>query len=144
MGKGRSRAPSQRQLRVGEEIRHALAWILERGEVRDPALQGVTVTVTEVRANPDLKNATAYVVPLGGGDAAALVPALTRAAPYLRHLVAEKVRLRYTPTLHFEADESFDNADRISTLLHSPAVARDLEPHDPEAAGGEEPGDHGA
>jgi len=127
------RAPSQRQLRVGEELRHALARILARGELRDPALVGAQVTVTEVRVGPDLRNATAYVTPLGGGDAGRLVAALRHAAPYLRGRIAEEVRLRLAPTIQFEADRSFDRADRIERLLHEPAVARDLEG---EAAGG--------
>ena len=86
-----SRAPSQRQLRVGEELRHVLAHVLERGDLRDPGLAGVTVTVTEVRVSPDLRNATAYVVPLGGGAAEDVLGALARARPYLRRKVADAV-----------------------------------------------------
>lgn len=128
MSKGQAKAPSQRQLRVGEEIRHALAWTLERDEVRDPSVQGVPVTVTEVRVSPDLKNATAFVVPLGAedGDAAALLEGLLRAAPFLRRRIGEKVRLRHVPRLSFVADQSFDNAGRIDALLRRPDVARDL------------------
>ncbi|MFB0952401.1 MAG: ribosome-binding factor A, partial [Rhodospirillales bacterium] len=84
MSRQTSRAPTQRQLRVGEEVRHAIASALERGEVRDPAIKGVAITVTEVRLSPDLKNATAYVVPLGGGDASEVVEALNRASGFLR------------------------------------------------------------
>ncbi len=128
MSKGQAKAPSQRQLRVGEEIRHALAWTLERDEVRDPSVQGVPVTVTEVRVSPDLKNATAFVVPLGAEDhdVVALLEGLSRAAPYLRRRVGERVRLRHVPRLSFVADHSFDNAGRIDALLRQPAVARDL------------------
>ena len=117
MTKRGAKAPSQRQLRVGEELRHALAWILERGEVRDPGLDGVMVTVTEVRMSPDLRNATAYVVPTGGGDAAPVVEALNRARPFLRRTVAHAVRLKFAPELRFAADETFDQAERIDWLL---------------------------
>lgn len=126
MARRDSRAPSQRQLRVGEELRHALAWSLEKGEVHDPGLHGVSVTVTEVRISPDLKNATVFIVPLGGGDPTGALEALDRAKAFLRHRVAERVRLRYAPTLTFKADESFDTASRIDSLLHDPRVARDL------------------
>ena len=87
------RSPSQRQLRVGEELRHALAWMLERGEVRDPGLQGISVTVTEVEVSPDLRTATAFVLPLGGSETEQVVAALTRASPFLRRRIAETVRL---------------------------------------------------
>lgn len=122
------RPAGQRQLRVGEALRHALADVFERGELRDPALSGVPVTVTEVRISPDLRNATVFVMPLGGGDAAAIVAALEHAAPYLRRRVAEVMTLRYAPALSFRTDDSFDYADRIDALLHDPAVARDLDP----------------
>ena len=120
------RTPSQRQLRVGEAIRHVLATLLARGELRDPVLQGASITVSEVRISPDLKNATVFVLPLGGGNAAEVAAALKRAAPYLRSQVAQSVRLRYAPVLHFQTDTSFDEADRIDQLLHSEKVARDL------------------
>jgi len=124
-----AKGPSQRQLRVGEELRHALAWILERGELRDPALATTPVTVTEVRVSPDLKNATCFVTPLGGGDEEAVktvVEALGRARRFLRHTVVQKVNLKFAPQLHFEHDTSFDFAGHIDTLLHRPDVARDL------------------
>jgi ribosome-binding factor A len=127
----RARQPSARQLRVGEELRHALIEILRRGELRDPELQSAAVTVSEVRVSPDLRAATAFVLPFGGGDAAALVKALNHASPFLRGRLARAVQLRMAPTLHFEPDRSFDAASRIETLLHDPAVARDLEPHGP-------------
>jgi ribosome-binding factor A len=117
MAKRRDGVPSQRQLRVGEEVRHALAWLLERGDIRDPGLQGATVTVTEVRVSPDLRNATAYIVPLGGGDVAPVLEALTRARPFLRRQIAAAVRLQYAPNLTFAADTSFDHASRIDGLL---------------------------
>lgn len=125
--KGRRAAgPSQRQLRVGEELRHALVEILPRAHFRDPDLQGVSLTVSEVRASPDLKHATAYVVPLGGRDTAAVVKALNRASSYLRGEVARRVQLRAAPELGFAADESFDQAGRIDALLRRPEVRRDL------------------
>lgn len=127
MSKTKARAPSQRQLRVGEEVRHALAHLLERGEVHDPELAGVAITVTEVRISPDLKNATAYVIPLGGlGDAETIVKALNRIKSFLRHRVSQAVHLRSAPQLSFLADTSFDEAGHINDLLHSPQVARDL------------------
>lgn len=127
MTRSRGSAPSQRQLRVGEEIRHALARILARGELRDPALIGVTVTVTEVRISPDLKNATAFITPLGGGDVAPLLKAYKRAAPFLRGQLAREVELRAVPDLRFAADTSFDQATRIEQLITSPDVRRDLD-----------------
>jgi ribosome-binding factor A len=122
MPKRRAAAPSQRQLRVGEELRHALAWLLERGEVHDPGIAGKTITITEVRVSPDLRNATAFVVPLGGGDASVVLESLTRARPFLRRAIAKSVRLRCVPELQFSADESFDTASRIDQLLRQAAV----------------------
>lgn len=124
-GKG----PSQRQLRVAEEIRHALAQIFERAELRDPALTERPITVTEVRVSPDLKNATAFVVPLGGGKdtESRLVEALTRASSHLRSLVAQQMNLKFAPRLSFKRDESFDEADKIEAILRSPDVRRDLD-----------------
>ncbi len=126
MDRWSERGPSQRQLRVGEELRHALAWILERGEVRDPDLKGVSVTVTEVRVSPDLRKATVFVFPLGGGETETVVAGLTRARPFLRRKVANAVRLKFVPDIRFRADSSFDEARRIDTLLRDPAVSRDL------------------
>lgn len=122
----RSTGPSQRQLRVGEEIRHALAEILPRAHLRDPDLQGVSLTVSEVRASPDLKYATAFVVPLGGRDTDTVVKALNRAAGYLRGQVARRVQLRTAPELDFAADRSFEYATRIDAALRRPEVQRDL------------------
>jgi ribosome-binding factor A len=122
----RGKAPSQRQLRVGEELRHALSRVLSRGELRDPALAGLNLTVTEVRASPDLKNATAYVVPLGGGGLEAAVEALNRAAGFFRTQVAREVALRHTPHISFAPDRSFDEAHRVRDILERPRVRRDL------------------
>ena len=127
---GRNRAPSQRQLRVGEELRHIIAGILSRGEIRDPDVEGTVITVTEVRTSPDLKHATAFVAPLGGGDVDAILSGLKRSAGYIRGQVSRQVRLRYTPQFEFELDTSFDTASHIDGLLHRPEVQRDLEVDD--------------
>ena len=123
----KNKQPSQRQLRVGEALRHALSDVLERGNLRDPALRNISITVTEVRASPDLKNATAFVMPLGGKAADAIVEALGRAAPFLRNAIAQQVELRHVPRLQFEVDRSFGQADHIDALLRQPQVARDLD-----------------
>lgn len=138
---GQGQPQGQRQLRVGEELRHALAWTLEEGNIRDPALAQHAVTVTEVSVSPDLRNATVFVVPLGGGQQAQadVLAGLTRVKPFLRHRIADRVRLRYVPDLTFAADSSFDTADRIETLLHSPEVARDLSHDDREPESDELP-----
>jgi ribosome-binding factor A len=122
------RAPSQRQLRVGEELRHALAQFLRPGELRDPALRDANITVTEVRVSPDLKNATAYVMPLAGANADEIMTGLRRSAPYLKAMLARTVELRQAPNLTFAYDTAFDSAARIAELLHSPEVERDLGP----------------
>ena len=119
-------APSQRALRVGELIRHALAEILQRGDVHDPAFDGVIVTVPEVRMTPDLKTATVFVVPLGGKGGDDILAAFDRNSRYLRGVIARKVNLRYAPTLKFRLDRSFDEGDRIDALLRRPEVKRDL------------------
>ncbi len=123
-------APSQRQLRVGEEIRHALIRIFAEAHWRDPDLVGANITLTEVRIGPDLRSATAFVLPFGGGDAATLATALNRAVPFLRRELGRAVRLRLLPELRFEADTSFDEAARIRDRLVDPTVRRDLESHD--------------
>lgn len=119
---------SQRQLRVGEALRHALARVFERGALRDPALTGVAVTVTEVRVSPDLKQATAFVMPLGGEKLADVLAGLGRSAGFLRREIAKDVKLRHAPELDFEADNRFDHASRIDALLRRPEVERDLQP----------------
>jgi ribosome-binding factor A len=123
-------APSQRQLRVGEELRHTLVRILGRGDLRDPELEGVQVTVTEVSVSPDLRNATAFVVPFAGGSSDKLVAALNRASGFFRGQFGRELKLRYVPGIRFEADRSFDHARRIHQLLHDSRVASDLGPRD--------------
>ena len=120
------RPPSQRQLRVGEELRHAVVQILERGNIRDPDVSGRPLTITAVTISPDLRNATVFIVPLGGGDVKTLLAGLKRVRPFLRHELAQKVELRTVPDLTFEYDASFDEASRIEALLNSPEVARDV------------------
>jgi ribosome-binding factor A len=117
---------SQRQLRVGEAVRHALAEVLAQGEVHDPVLEGHMVTVPEVSMSPDLRLATIYVMPLGGRDEEAVVAALERNKRYLRGVIARKVNLKFAPDIRFRLDERFDEAERIEKLLRSPAVKRDL------------------
>ena len=121
-----ARAPSQRQLRVGEELRHALAQLLRPGELRDPALREANITVSEVRVSPDLKNATAFVMPLAGAGADQIMAGLKRSAVFLRGRVAQMVALRQVPNLVFALDDAFDNAARIAALLARPEVQRDL------------------
>lgn len=118
---------SVRLLRVAEQVRHALADILARGDLRDPALDGAMVSVTEVRMTPDLRHATAFVKPLAARDEDAVLAALVRNVRPLRGEVSRRVNLKYAPDLHFRRDESFDEAGKIDALLRSPAVARDLE-----------------
>jgi len=132
MTRKRGQGPSQRQLRVGEALRHALADILTRGGLRDPELSQLQATVTEVRVSPDLRAATAFVVPFGGGDAEALARELNRAAGFFRARLAGAVELRLAPTIRFAPDRSFEQAGRIEALLHSPAVRRDIEKDDDE------------
>jgi ribosome-binding factor A len=125
-----AKGPSQRQLRAGELIRHALVEILAHEELRDPDLEGVSVTVTEVQASPDLKYATAFVAPLGRGDAKKTAAALNRRAKFIRGRLGRLIELRYTPEVRFAPDASFDEAEHIGALLHSPEVARDLKDDD--------------
>jgi len=127
------RAPSQRQLRVGELLRHALSEILGRGDIRDPALEGAVVTVLEVTVSPDIKKATAFVMPLGGERQDEILQALTRSRRFLRGQLAREVSLKHMPELDFALDTSFDYSDSVSRLLRDPHVARDLEDHEPEA-----------
>lgn len=121
-----NKGPSQRQLRAGELIRHALAEIMQREDLREPALQGVSITIAEVRVSPDLKQATAFAAPLGGGDQKQVVTALNKVAPYLRGILGKKIDLKYTPALRFQSDETFAEAEKIDALLARPDVARDL------------------
>ena len=119
---------SQRQLRVGEAVRHAVADILAQGHVHDNDLEGHIITVPEVRMSPDLKLATIYVMPLGGRDTDIVVAALDRNKKYLRGEVARRVNLKFAPDLRFHVDDRFDEAERIEKLLRTPAVQRDIAP----------------
>ena len=119
-------APSQRQLRVGELIRHAMAEMLARGDVHDPVIEGHLITVPEVRMSADLRLATIYVMPLGGRDENEVVAALDRHKRFLRGEIAHRVNLKFAPDLRFHVDERFGEAERIDKLLRSHAVARDL------------------
>ncbi|MGB8274157.1 MAG: 30S ribosome-binding factor RbfA [Alphaproteobacteria bacterium] len=139
MTRHRNAPPSQRQLRVGEEIRHVLAAVIERGEMADPELRDIPITVTEVRVSPDLRHAVAYATRLGESLDPALLAALNRAAPFFRAHIARAVRLKFVPSVCFEVDTSFERASRIDAILHRPSVARDLAPHEEEPPGeGEE------
>jgi ribosome-binding factor A len=120
-------APSQRQLRVGELIRHVLAEMLTRGEIHDEVLTTHVVTVPEVRMSPDLKLATIYVVPLGGKDVEPVLGALARHKRFIRGEIAHAVNLKFAPDIRFMKDESFDEASRIDQLLDSPKVRRDID-----------------
>jgi ribosome-binding factor A len=122
-------AASQRMLRVGELIRHALAEIFIHEGIHDAVLAGHTLTFPEVRMSPDLRQATVYVMPLGGRDTDKVVEALGKHRRWLRGAVAKRVEMKFVPDLHFRIDERFDEADRIDKLLRSPEVARDLK-HD--------------
>ncbi|MEQ1709724.1 MAG: 30S ribosome-binding factor RbfA [Terricaulis sp.] len=119
-------APSQRQLRAGELVRHALVEIMAREDLRDPDLQGVSITVSEVRASPDLKHMNIFVSALGPGDARVVAQGLARCAGFLRGKLARMINLRFIPDLHFHADVSYEEARHIDDLLRSPDVARDL------------------
>jgi len=120
------KGPSQRQLRVGEVLRHTLADILRTNEIRDPDLEGVSVTVTEVRPSPDMRHATVFVEPLGGRNAETVVNALNRHRGFLRGEMGRQITLKFTPELRFVEDTSFAEAERIEGILKSPRVARDL------------------
>ncbi|HUC11271.1 MAG TPA: 30S ribosome-binding factor RbfA [Stellaceae bacterium] len=130
----------QRQRRVAEELRHVLAEILQKGECRDPVLRDADITVSEVRISPDLRNATAYVMPLGGANAAEIMAALTRSAGFLRGLTTRALTLRHAPKLTFALDETFDQADRIAALLARPEIERDRRARSDEAEAGDDDG----
>jgi ribosome-binding factor A len=118
---------SQRQLRVGELIRHELAEMLSRGDIHDPVIEAHMITVPEVRVSPDLRLATVYVMPLGGRDIETVIEALDRNKRYVRGEIARRVNLKFSPEIRFRADERFDEAERIEKLLRTPAVKRDLD-----------------
>ncbi|PBB89520.1 ribosome-binding factor A [Mesorhizobium sp. WSM3864] len=128
MSRSTRSGPSQRMLRVGEQVRHALSETLQRGEIIDPLIENSVVSVSEVRMSPDLKIATAFVSPLGVGDTDAVVGALNRHAKFIRGRVSGALRqMKYMPEFRFRLDTSFDNFARINELLKSPEVARDLD-----------------
>src|SRR2546422_8292504 len=127
---GTSQMLSQRQLRVGELVRHALAEMLTRGAVHDPVIQSHLITVPEVRMTPDLRLATIYVMPLGGRDAQAVLAALERNKRFLRGEIARRINLKFAPEIRFRVDERFEEAERIDNLLKSPPVERDLRRRD--------------
>lgn len=127
MVKATSSAPSQRMLRVGEQVRAAITQVLQRGEVRDDLLEKTVVSISEVRMSPDLKIATAYVTPLGVADHTQTIDALNRHAKYIRGRLGSQLRqMKYMPELRFRDDTSFDNYQKIDALLRSPEVSRDL------------------
>ncbi|MBM3557648.1 MAG: 30S ribosome-binding factor RbfA [Alphaproteobacteria bacterium] len=126
MSERHARGGAQRPFRVGEAVRHALAEVFARGDLHDSELAGHSITVTQVSMSPDLKNARAFVMPLGGVDREAILAALNRVAPRLQGEIARRVGLRFTPRLGFKLDETFDKADRVSELLRDPVVAADL------------------
>ena len=133
---GTPQGPTQRQLRAGELIRHALVEILREEEISDPAMSGVSVTVTEVRMSPDLRHATVFAEPLGGdqmggGHAAEVIEALNKHARFLRGRLGHAIDMKFTPDLKFLHDESFDEAARMNRLFQDPRVAQDLAPQPP-------------
>jgi ribosome-binding factor A len=121
-----SRGPSQRQLRVGEMLRHALSEVLRENEIRDSDLEGVSVTITQVKPSPDMRYATVFCEPLGGGNAKVVVAALNRHKGFLRGEMGHRITTKFTPDLRFVEDESFAEAEKIETILKSPEVQRDL------------------
>lgn len=138
MAKSSSSAPSQRMLRVGEQVRAAITQVLQRGEIRDPVLSNTLISVTEVRMSPDLTVATAYVTPLGVDDHSETIAALNKNARFIRGRVSPDLRqMRVIPELRFRDDTSFENYSKIDALLRSPEVARDLD-HDEDADASDE------
>ncbi|MCG5482640.1 MAG: 30S ribosome-binding factor RbfA [Sinorhizobium meliloti] len=128
MAKSTSSAPSQRMLRVGEQVRAAITQVLQRGEVLDPLIENTVISISEVRMSPDLKIATAYVTPLGVADHAAVIEALNRHAKFIRGRLGPQLRqMKYMPDVRFRDDTSFDNYQKIDSLLRSPEVSRDLD-----------------
>jgi ribosome-binding factor A len=121
------KGPSQRQLRVGELIRHAMADMLARGDIHDPVLEGHLVTIPEVRMTADLRQATIYVMPLGGRDVKEVIEALNNNRKFLRGEIAHRVNLKFAPDIRFRVDERFDEAERIEKILRTPRVRRDIE-----------------
>lgn len=126
-GEAQAAGPSQRQLRVGEMVRHKLAEMLNRGDIHDDVLAKYLVTVPEVRMSSDLKVATAYIMPLGGKDPAPVIAALERNKRFIRGEVAETINLKYAPELRFKFDDTFDEGSRIDAILNSPKVRQDTQ-----------------
>lgn len=144
MSKPTTSAPSQRMLRVGEQVRAAITQVLQRGDIRDPILSNTLISVTEVRMSPDLQVATAYVTPLGVEDHAATIAALNKNARFIRGRISPDLRqMRNIPELRFRDDTSFENYSKIDALLRSPEVARDLDQKDDEPDAGSETGPEG-
>ncbi|PDT03854.1 ribosome-binding factor A [Rhizobium chutanense] len=128
MTRATSSAPSQRMLRVGEQVRAAITQVLQRGEVRDDVIEATVISISEVRMSPDLKIATAYVTPLGVSDHSVVIEALNRHAKYIRGRLGQQLRqMKYMPEVRFRDDTSFDNYKKIDELLRSPEVRRDLD-----------------
>lgn len=133
-GRAAPQGPSQRQLRAGELVRHALVEIFREEEINDPILAGVSVTVTEVRMNPDLRHAMVFVEPLGGEKADEVVKALNKHTKFVRGRLGRMIDMRFTPEVHFRHDESFDEAARMARLFDDPRVRQDLTPDAPSDA----------
>ena len=128
MTRSTSSAPSQRMLRVGEQVRAAITQVLQRGEVRDPLIEKTVISISEVRMSPDLKIATAYVTPLGVADHVSVIEALNRNAKFIRGRLGPQLRqMKYMPDVRFRDDTSFENYQKIDELLRSPEVSRDLD-----------------
>ena len=125
--------PTQRQLRVGEMLRHALAEVLRRGDIRDPDLAGVSVTITQVKPSPDMRHATVFCEPLGGKNAKQVIAALNKHKGFLRGELGHTITMKFTPDLRFVEDESFAEAEKIETILKSSRVQRDLKAGDDDA-----------
>lgn len=128
MSKFSGKGPSQRQLRVGENVRHALTQVLQRGEIQDDVLTRTVISISEVSMSPDLKIATCYISPLGGGDSKPIIKALASNAKFIRGKLSPMLsQMKYMPEFRFREDTSFDNYSKIDALLHSPEVQRDLD-----------------
>ena len=125
--RSQNKGPSQRQLRVSENLRHELSQIFTRVDIRDDDLKGVIITVSEVRPSPDMRNATCFVMPLGGERAEEIITALERHKKFLRGELSRRVHLKYMPELHFKLDESYDNSGRVTEILSSDKVRRDID-----------------
>ncbi len=130
--------PTQRQLRVGEMLRHALADVLRRGDIRDPDLIGVSVTITQVKPSPDMRYATVFCEPLGGQNAKPIIAALNRHKGYLRGEMGRQIAMKFTPDLRFVEDEYFAEAQKIETILKSSRVQQDLKAEDGDTPGGDD------